>query len=484
MAENAPQIADFIVRSALIVDGTGTPGFIGDVAVTDDRIIAVGDLTETKCGVEKDGAGKVLAPGFIDVHTHDDRAVLSNPKLECKVSQGVTTVITGNCGISLAPLNTEEIPPPLDLIAEKPEHLFSTFSQYLGALDLDPPAVNTAAQIGHSTLRIGAMQNLHRPASQSEIDTMRKELESSLESGAIGFSTGLYYQPASSASTEEVIALAKTLHDAKSIHTTHMRNEGNSIELSLKETFRIGLEAEIPVIISHHKIGGKANFGRSTETLALIDQARKQQPIGFDVYPYVASSTILGVKGLDSASRIIVTWSKKRPDMAGRDLSEISQELNCSAEEAVEILSPAGAIYFMMHEDDVRRILSHPAAMIGSDGLPHDLHPHPRLWGTFPRVLGHYSRETNLLSLEDAVRRMTSLPASQFGLQNRGKICPGAYADLVLFDPQTIIDQATFDKPTEKADGIELVMVNGRPTWNNNGSTGARPGKVIRRGDT
>ena len=226
MAENAPQIADFIVRSALIVDGTGTPGFMGDVAVTDDRIIAVGDLTETKCGVEKDGAGKVLAPGFIDVHTHDDRAVLSNPKLECKVSQGVTTVITGNCGISLAPLNTEEIPPPLDLIAEKPEHLFSTFSQYLGALDLDPPAVNTAAQVGHSTLRIGAMQNLHRPASQSEIDTMRKELESSLESGAIGFSTGLYYQPASSASTEEVIALAKTLHDAKSIHTTHMRNEG------------------------------------------------------------------------------------------------------------------------------------------------------------------------------------------------------------------------------------------------------------------
>ena len=484
MAKKLPEKADYIIRSTLIVDGTGAEGFIGDVAVTDDRIVAMGNLNEMSASLEKDGSERVLAPGFIDVHTHDDRALLSNPELECKISQGVTTVVTGNCGISLAPLKPEGIPPPLDLIAEKPAQLFRRFSQYLEALDLDPPAVNTAAQVGHSTLRIGAMQDLNRPASQPELDTMRKELESSLESGAIGFSTGLYYQPACNASTEEVIYLAKTLRTTNSVHTTHMRNEGNSVDLSLKETFRIGLEAEIPVIVSHHKVGGKANFGRSKETLALIDQARKQQPIGFDVYPYVASSTILGIKGLTAASKIIVTWSTKRPDMAGRKLSEIAQELACSPEEAVEILSPAGAIYFMMHEDDVRRILSHPAAMIGSDGLPHDLHPHPRLWGTFPRVLGHYSRDTKLMGLEDAVRRMTSLPASQFGLTNRGKIYPGAYADLVLFDPKTIIDQATFNKPTEKADGIELVMVNGRTTWCNDNHTGHRPGKVIRRGDT
>ena len=484
MRDHLPKTADFVVRSAFIVDGSGEPGFIGDVAVSDDRIVGIGDLTETTSGVERDGKNLVLAPGFIDVHTHDDRALLSNPRLDFKVSQGVTTVVTGNCGISLAPLSGQEIPPPLDLIAAEPGHLFAKFSHYLEALDLDPPAVNTAAQVGHSTLRVDSMHDLQRPASNNETNAMKQKLEKSLESGAIGFSTGLAYQPASHASTEEVISLAKSLRPARSIHTTHMRNEGNSIKDSLEETFQIGLEAEVPIVISHHKVGGKANFGRSKETLAMIDKARKHQPLTFDVYPYIASSTILGVKGLDSASKIIVTWSKKRPDLAGRDLSDISKILDCTPKDAVEALSPAGAIYFMMHEDDVRRIISHPAAMIGSDGLPHDAHPHPRLWGTFPRVLGHYSRKTKLLTLEESVRRMTSLPATEFGLSERGLIAIGNYADLVLFNSDTIIDQASFEKPTEKADGIELVMVNGRTTWENNKSTGSRPGKVIRREDS
>ena len=480
MAPKIPKTADLKITSALVVDGTGAPGYIADVAITNEHIVALGNLTETTSGIEINGAGSVLAPGFIDVHTHDDRAVLSDPELKCKSSQGVTTVVTGNCGISLAPLQTEEIPPPLDLIAQHPKHLFPTFSSYLEALDLDPPAVNTAAQVGHSTLRIGVMDKLEHTATKSEIALMRKQLEKSLECGAIGFSTGLYYQPAFNASTEEIISLAKTLRDTNAVHTTHMRNEGNSIEASLKETFRIGLESEIPVVISHHKVGGKRNFGKSKETLALIDQARKQQPLGFDVYPYVASSTILGVKGLESASRIIVTWSKKRPDVAGRDLFDIADNMGCDVETAIQAISPAGAIYFMMHEDDVRNILSHPAAMIGSDGLPHDLHPHPRLWGTFPRVIGHYSREIKLMSMEEAVRRMTSLPASQFNLKGRGRIDFGSYADLVLFNPEKIIDKATFNEPTRNAAGIDLVMVNGRITWDNNGSTGLRPGKVLR----
>ncbi|MBT07433.1 MAG: D-aminoacylase [Rhodospirillaceae bacterium] len=484
MGYHQPKIADFVIRSAFIVDGSGGPGFIGDVAVTDDRIVGIGDLSETTSGMERNGKNLVLSPGFIDVHTHDDRALLSTPTLDFKVSQGVTTVVTGNCGISLAPLSGQEIPPPLDLIATEPSQLFAKFSHYLEALDLEPPAVNTAALVGHSTLRIDSMQDLQRPASNNETNMMKQKLEKSLDAGAIGFSTGLAYQPASHASTEEVISLAKSLRSVKSVHTTHMRNEGNFIKDSLEETFQIGLEAEVPIVISHHKVGGKANFGRSKETLAMIDSARKRQPLTFDVYPYVASSTILGVKGLDSASKIIVTWSKKRPDLAGRDLSAIAKILDCPPKEAIKALSPAGAIYFMMDEDDVRRIISHPAAMIGSDGLPHDAHPHPRLWGTFPRVLGHYSRNTQLLTLEESVRRMTSLPATEFGLSGRGQIAVGNYADLVLFNSNTIIDQATFEKPTEKADGIELVMVNGRTTWENKKSTGSRPGKVVRRGDS
>ena len=213
----------------------------------------------------------------------------------------------------------------------------------------------------------------------------------------------------------------------------------------------------------------------------MIDQAQKKQPVGFDVYPYVASSTVLGVKRLEQASRILVTWSKTLPEMAGRDLSDIAKEMDTDITGAAKALAPAGAIYFMMSEDDVQRILSHPSAMIGSDGLPHDDHPHPRLWGTFPRVLGHYVREQQLFPLEEAIRRMTSLPAAQFGLKDRGKISAGFFADLVLFNPDTVIDRATFGAPTEPAEGIDLVFVNGRAVWEDGESTGARPGIALRR---
>jgi len=310
---------------------------------------------------------------------------------------------------------------------------------------------------------------------------MRKRLDQALEDGAIGMSTGLYYEPASSAPTEEVIELAKSVSNAGGIHTTHMRNEGDHVERSLEESFRIGREANVPIVISHHKVGGVSNHGRSRQTLRMIDKAQTRQAIAFDVYPYVASSTILGVNRLEAASRILITWSKARPEIAGRDLSDIANEMGCDLIQAARVLAPAGAIYFMMSEDDVQRILSHPNAMIGSDGLPHDDHPHPRLWGTFPRVLGHYARERGLFTLEEAVRRMTSLPAAQFGISDRGKISVGSYADLVLFNPETVIDRATFDTPFEAADGIDLVMVNGRVIWKDGYATGARPGLALRR---
>jgi N-acyl-D-amino-acid deacylase len=473
--------ADIVIRGARVIDGTGAESRIADIAVSDDRIVAVGDLAGTAGGVEIDAAGRAVAPGFIDVHTHDDRAVLSNPDMACKVSQGVTTVVTGNCGISLAPLATTVAPPPpSDLIGDRAEHYFADFAGYLAALDDAPPALNVVAQVGHATLRMGAMDSLDRAATGDEIAVMRGRLEESLAAGAVGMSTGLYYAPANAAPTEEIIALAKALAPAGAMHSTHMRDEAAGVLDSLDETFAIGRAAGVPVVISHHKCSGIANHGRTTETLPKIAAAREHQPVAVDVYPYVAGSTVLDSTRLKDASRVIVTWSKPHPEATGRDLDAIAEEWGCGMVEAAERLKPAGGIYFLMDEEDVRRVLSFPHAMIGSDGLPYDAHPHPRLWGTFPRVLGHYARDVGLFSLEEVVRRMTGLPAAQFGLTDRGAIRAGAYADLVIFDPDTIADTATFDEPTTPAAGIDLVMVNGRATWRDGAHTGARPGRALR----
>ncbi len=476
--------ADIVFRNARLVDGTGGPSRLGDLALKDDRIAALGDLGDMRAAREIDLAGKVLCPGFIDVHTHDDRALLADPLMTCKVSQGVTTVVTGNCGVSLAPLDISTRPPaPMDLICEEPEGFFADFGDYLGALDRDPPATNALAQVGHASLRVGAMDRLDRAASGTEIKVMRGALEAALEAGAIGLSTGLFYPPASAAPTEEVIELAKALAGYRALHTTHMRDESDHVTESLEETFRIGREAKVPVVISHHKCAGLNNYGRSRETLALIETARGRQPVGLDVYPYVASSTTLdSVRGMQ-ASRVLVAWSKPHPEAAGRDLADVAAEMGLSQTDAVEALLPAGGIFFSMDEEDVRRILSYPHSMIGSDGLPHDVHPHPRLWGTFPRVLGHYGREAGLFSLEEAVRKMTSLSAARFGLKDRGTLREGAYADLVVFDPDTVEDAATFDNPKQPAKGIEMVVVNGRPVWQDRQHTGARPGRTLRRQD-
>jgi N-acyl-D-amino-acid deacylase len=473
---------DLVIRGALLIDGSGRLGVLGDLAVKDDRIVAMGDLSQTKGTRDIRAKGLALAPGFIDTHTHDDRALLSNPLMECKISQGVTTVITGNCGISLAPLSIERYPPPpLDIIAREPNQFFASFDGYLSALDRDPPALNAACQVGHTTLRAGAMDRFDRAATQSEIDAMRRALESALEHGAIGMSTGLYYPPAMDAPTEEVIALAKPMRAYGAIHTTHMRDEASQLVQSVKETIEIGKAADIPVVISHHKASGTPNHGLVKDTLKLIEEARKSQKLGLDVYPYVAASTMLDPRRISLASKIIVTWSKSRPEFAGQTLDAVARTLDCDMAEAANRLLPAGAIYFMMSEDDVRRVLAYPHTMIGSDGLPHDEHPHPRLWGTFPRVLGHYVRDVKLFTLEEAVRRMTALPAAQFGLKDRGRLRPGFCADLVLFDPATVADTATFEQPKTPAAGIALVMVNGRTVWNDGGATGNRPGRALRR---
>ncbi len=472
---------DWVLRNASVIDGTGAPARTADIAIAGDRIAAVGALTDVTGASEVDVAGRVAAPGFIDVHTHDDRAVLSDPNMACKVSQGVTTVITGNCGISLAPLETDTAPPPpSDLIGHRPEHYFARFADYLDALDSEPPAVNVVAQVGHSTLRMGTMNGLDRAATPGEIAGMRARLEESLEAGAVGMSTGLFYPPANAAPTGEVVELAAALAPAGAIHSTHMRDETEHVLESLDETFEIGRRARVPVVISHHKCAGSPNHGRTRESLPRIEAARRAQPIALDVYPYVAGSTVLNPRRMMNASRVIVTWSKSHPEATGRDLSEIAASWGCSEAAAAERLQPAGAIYFIMDEGDVRRVLSSPFAMIGSDGLPHDSHPHPRLWGTFPRVLGHYARDLGLFPLEEAVRRMSGLSAAQFGLTDRGILRPGAYADLVVFDARTIADRSTWAEPTRPAAGIDLVMVNGRVVWRSGAGTGARPGRALR----
>ncbi len=472
---------DLVLRGGSVLDGTGAAARTADVAILGERIAGIGAIPRGEGREEIDVAGLTVAPGFIDVHTHDDRALLSRPDMAPKVSQGVTTVITGNCGISLAPLRQGTLPPPLDLVAEGDESRFSRFADYLEALEAHPAAANAACLVGHTSLRAGAMARFDRPATESEIETMQRELRASLAAGAIGLSSGLWYAPANAAPSSELTALARTLHEAGALYTTHMRDEADHVLESLDETFALGRDAEVPVVISHHKLLGKCNFGRSAETLPKIAAAIAKQPVGLDAYPYVASSTVLRKENIAISLKILVTWSKPHPEVAGRELAAIAAEWDVSQEEACDRLQPAGAIYFSMSEEDVRRILAFEHTMIGSDGLPHDTHPHPRLWGTFPRVLGHYCRELGLFPLAEAVRRMTSLPATRFGVADRGRLIQGAYADIVVFDAATIRDCATFEAPTTPALGVELVLVNGRPVWRDGASTGARPGRVLRR---
>jgi N-acyl-D-amino-acid deacylase len=475
-------MTDWILRGGEVIDGSARPRRRADVAISGDRVAAVGSIDRVAGAREVDVTGKIVAPGFIDVHTHDDRALFATPEMAAKASQGVTTVVTGNCGISLAPLILDQPPPPpLDLIGETADYRYERFADYLGALDRAPAALNAACLVGHSTLRVGAMSALDRPADKAELARMGELLQEALGAGAIGMSSGLAYAPASGAPAAEIEALARLLQPAGALYTTHMRNEGSAVIDSLEESFAAGRAAGVPVVISHHKTVGRENFGRTAETLPVISAAIARQEVGLDAYPYIASSTVLSAAQAERALKVLVTWSKSVPEQAGRELSVIAADWGVSQKEAVERLQPAGAVYWMMDEADVQRVLRFEHTMIGSDGLPHDTHPHPRLWGAFPRVLGHYCRELGLFSLEEAVRRMTGLSAARFGLSGRGILAAGAYADITVFDPETVADRATFEAPATPAAGIEHVFVNGRPVWSERKPTGERPGRALRR---
>lgn len=480
---------DLVVRGAQVADGLGGPLRLSDVAVRGDRVVAVGDV-EGRGGVELDGAGKVLTPGFVDVHTHDDWAVLASPDHACKVLQGCTSIVVGNCGTSIAPGGDEMIGRGAG---------YATIGQYLAALDAEPASVNTAALVGHGSVRTAVIGLRDaRPATDAELAEMRGHVEQAMADGAVGLSSGLIYEPGKYAPEGELVQLAAIAATAGALYTTHMRNEGVGLLDSIAETVRLAEQTGVRVQISHHKASGRGAWGLVAQSLALIDAARAA---GLDVmadqYPYTRGSTLLeqivragelhgfGPEGDLTPAQVLIGAAPHHPEWEGCTLMELAEEWGCEGREAADRVVAAegrGCIVVLdtMTEADVETVMAHPSTLIGSDGIPLGGKPHPRLHHTFPRVLGHYARDRGVLSLETAIARMTGLSARRFGLADRGEVRVGAFADLVLLDPSTVADTGTFTDPTSVPAGIERVWVNGVCVAADGRHTGSRPGRALR----
>jgi N-acyl-D-amino-acid deacylase len=486
-------MTDLTIRNVNILDGTGSPEFQADIEIENGRIKSVGNAGPASN--EIDGEGKYLAPGLIDTHAHDDGAFFRHPGMEFKLAQGVTTVVSGNCGFSAIPLD-----PSKDMVAASGGILagiegdFNDLDGYFAAALQRQPAINNMMLVGHNTVRTLVMGSERRNPSKAELSEMKGYVEKALEQGACGFSTGLIYRPGRFSETEEIIELASAAKPHDALYTTHMRNEGDRLLEAVEETLRIGRETDVHAHISHHKSAGKQNWGKVTQSLDLIDKALSSgQRVTLDVYPYTAGSgRMIEYFNLDNISRdlaevIRIASCPAFREYEGKMLKDIAAEKNTDITEMVRdiLTAPKGdrtiCIQFIIDEADVETNLAHKDMMVGSDGIP-DLNgqPHPRLFGTFPRVLGHYVRERNVLSLAEAVRRMTSLSAATFGLSDRGQIKEGYWADLVLFDPASIIDTATYDDPKQEPAGIDLVVVNGEVALQKGRHTGAGTGKMLR----
>lgn len=473
------RMLDVKIKDAWIIDGTSRPRWQGDLGIVDGRIAALGNLADRPARVSIDAAGLVAAPGFIDTHGHDDLMFIEKPDLRWKTSQGITTVVVGNCGVSgfPAPLPGNSAA-ALALLGDSP--LFASMADYEAAVQKLHPMINVAALVGHANLRMAVMADPCAKPSSQEQAAMEALLEQALQEHAVGFSTGLAYEPGSHAHAAEIEGLAAVAARHGAVHTSHIRNEGDEVEASVEEILAAGRATGCATLLSHHKCMLPANWGRSRQTLANLDQARSAGlAAALDVYPYAGSSTILIPERAHTIDSIRITWSTPHPECSGLELAEIARRWGCDRETAARRLLPAGAIYFAMQEEEVRRIFRHPCCMIGSDGLPTDAHPHPRLWGSFTRVLGRFVREERLQTLEQAIAKMTALPAALFGLEDRGVLRAGAWADVVLFDPETVRDRATWDEPTLPSDGIEAVFVNGTQVYPAPGAV--RPGQVLRR---
>jgi N-acyl-D-amino-acid deacylase len=491
---------DIIIRGARIFDGTGVAPVVGSLAVRGDRIAAIGEV-EGDATLEIDARGLALAPGFIDVHSHDDFAVLNTPAMDFKLMQGVTTEVIGNCGMGPAPY------PALR------EHFATFFGDaampgwegyrgYLEMVERAPPSLNVAMLVGHNTVRAAVLGMACRAPTQEEQRAMREVVREGLEAGAIGLSTGLIYEPGRHCATEEVIELARDVAAAGGVYATHMRNEASGLLDAVREAIRIGRESGARVQISHHKAAGKKNWGRVRESLKLIEEARAEGlDVTADQYPYTSGSTMLaavlhnnafnpqgdrgGIARIES-ERVLIASAPFHQEYEGKTIAELATQLDLSPEDAARKVDAdeqhhAIAILDLMDEGDVQTVMRHPTTMIGSDGIPLGGKPHPRLYGTFARVLGHYARELRLLTMEDAVYRMTGMPAQKFGLTDRGVLRVGAYADLVIFDPATVIDTGTYNEPKRYPAGIPHVFVNGVAVVANGRHTNARPGRALRR---
>ncbi len=480
---------DLVISGVTIVDGTGAEPFVGDVGVRGDRIAGVTSPGTLSGATMIDGAGLAVAPGFIDVHTHDDFAVVLHPEMEFKVMGGVTTCVVGNCGFGAAPhalatLLASALHPGREL----PE--WRGYSGYLTRLEQEPPSVNVAALVGHGVVRGSVMGTDRRRPVTAELAAMCLEIEEGMEAGALGMSSGLIYEPGRYADTAELIDLCGPVADAGGLYATHMRDEGVGLLESVAEALEVGRRAGVPVQISHHKASGPGAWGLVGPSLEMIEAARAEGlDVWADQYPYTAGSTILSAAvQMDDTEpgSIVISSCEPHPEWESRSLADLARTWDVEPDAAVErILGVAPGTTVVIHsmdEGDVRRVMCHPTTMIGSDGLPTlEGKPHPRLYGSFARVLGHYSRDLGLLSLETAVHKMTGLPAARFGLTDRGVIRPGAFADLVLFDPDSILDQGTFTDPKRYPVGISRVLVNGRVVVDEGRHTGARPGAVLRR---
>ncbi len=496
---------DLVITNARVIDGSGNPWFRADVAIKDGRIARIGRVASNEARQTIDAKGQILAPGFIDVHTHVE-SIYSLPAAENFVRMGVTSLVTGNCGSSMTEVG-----------------------EFLGRLQEKPIAVNLGTLIAHGSVRRKVMGLGDRAPTPEELKQMEAVVEQGMKDGAVGLSTGLIYVPGTYAKTDEIVALARVAGRYGGLYATHMRNEGEKVADAIRESIQIGEQAGLPVEISHFKISSKKLWGQSPMTLGLVRDARTRGlMVTVDQYAYTASSTSLDSRlpswlragGLEEAKKRLADKATRERVIAdtkdslkrsgfkdysfavvasyepektfnGKSIAEITKQVrnksdvNSQIEQMLEMYEAGGAgmIYHGMNEDDVKRIMQESFTMIASDSGVREVDdsvPHPRGYGNNARVLGHYVRELKLISLEDAIRKMTSLPAQTFGFRDRGMIREGFAADIVIFDENTIADQATYDKPHQFPLGISYVMVNGQLVLANGQMTGARTGVALR----
>lgn len=498
---------DILIRNARVVDGTGNPWFRADVGIRDGRIAAVGRLTGASAYRTVDAAGRVVAPGFIDVHTHIEGGIEKVPRGDNYILDGVTSVVTGNCGGSRLGLG-----------------------DWFDELDRRGLGLNVASLIGHNTVRREVMGAANRLATLEEIARMQALVEKAMQEGAVGFSTGLIYIPGTYSNTDEVVALAKAAARHGGVYASHMRDEGEKVLDAIDEAVRVGREAGMPVQLSHFKIDNRRLWGSSNRSIDLVEKFRREGvDVVVDQYPYNRSSTNLGItlpswaladgeakvkeRLNDPATRgkIVAEMLKRLRDLGhedysyatvasfspdrtydGKTISEINivrkrpRTPEAEAETILDLLAAGGAqmVYHSMGDEDVERILRYPNTGIASDGGVREFGlgmPHPRSYGTNARVLAEYVRNKGVITLEDAIRRMTSLPARTFGFRDRGLVQTGMAADLVMFDPSKVQDKASFQSPHQYSEGFDLVVINGRVAVENSKATGTMAGKVLRR---